>query len=138
MSLMLILLLHEAPLSVDQHFDLLTKLEHLNTPSCPSCQTCRSFSEVKDAFTDNSVLDQDSFNTLLKTWIDKNIFCKLRNIWSSSLYFLIIKRQNVIIHCWLLDGILVWVYESFSVSFKCLPFSAKSVFCWNLWEGKVL
>ena len=67
--LVVVLLLHEAPLPGDEVLDVLAQLEHLHAAALghltPS-QTGRGLTEVKDSFTENSVLHQDGLDTFLK------------------------------------------------------------------------
>ena len=68
-SLVVVLLLHEAPLPGDEVLNVLTQLEHLHSTSLAhltSSQTRRGLAEVKDSLTENSVLHQDGLDTLLK------------------------------------------------------------------------
>ena len=69
MSLVVVLLLHEAPLPGDEVLDVLTQLEHLHTAALAhltSSQAGRGLAEVKDSFIENSVLHQDGLDTFLK------------------------------------------------------------------------
>ena len=69
MSLVVVLLLHEAPLPGDEVLDVLTQLEHLHAAALThltSSQTRRGLAEVKDSFIENSVLHQDGLDTFLK------------------------------------------------------------------------
>ena len=69
MSLVVVLLLHEAALPGDEVLDVLTQLEHLHAAALAhltSSQAGRGLAEVKDSFIENSVLHQDGLDTFLK------------------------------------------------------------------------
>ena len=60
---MIVLLLHEAPLPVQEGLHLLTQLEHVHMSSR---KTRRGLPQVQDTFVEDSVLDKDGLNSFLK------------------------------------------------------------------------
>ena len=82
MSLVVILLLHEAALPGDEVLDVLTELEHLHASALrhlASSKTGRGLAEVEDSFTENSVLYQNGLDTFLK-YTEVKFNSKLRDI----------------------------------------------------------
>ena len=81
-SLVVVLLLHEAALPGDEVLDVLTELEHLHTAALrhlASSKTGRGLAEVEDSFTENSVLYQNGLDTFLK-YTEVKFNSKLRDI----------------------------------------------------------
>ena len=81
--LVVVLLLHETPLPGDEVLDVLAQLEHLHSTSLghlTSSQTSCSLAEVKDSFTENSVLHQDGLDTFLKYTEDVNFDAGMVNM----------------------------------------------------------
>ena len=62
---MVVFLLHEAPLPVQESLHLLAQLEHVHTAASAS-EARRGLPQVEDTLVEDSVLDQDRLDSLLK------------------------------------------------------------------------